>query len=159
MDVPALLKRLVGYGATPHKVVTIPDLVNLVDKSKYDNPRALGLAVVAELERRIGQLDETHQRAFKMLLALDPKSKYYSAPRRRLETLRILGLYMSTDKWRKEHEYEFMTILARQIQGKRGKPQDEGSYSFVLHGNEHAVIRLMPHPDYGVVVEVETKEA
>jgi hypothetical protein len=130
----ALLYELKGVVRTGHrsyyqKLATSPSLVKLVDEYTNGSPLELGPAVERALIKRIEQIDQSEwvegvqqtpealRRSFRELLGLTADSRYYSAPRRRLEAMQALkDVSLSVETWRREPEREFLSILARALE-------------------------------------------
>jgi hypothetical protein len=156
------LRSCIGYGATAHKVVTLPGLASLVN-TKDASPRIMGEAIICEIVEGINRLNgeyhipgfrqalpgEQMQRSLKILLCLTRDSKAQTAPTRRARVIELLKLPPSVEQWRKGPEYQLMLILARHF--KTG-PRDP---AIKLHQRidataeiAHKLVENYSHGDY-----------
>lgn len=111
------LKFLVGYGATPERVATLPTLRDLgIDGLRF------AISRITETQELPGFAQtftaEQIQAALNMLLGFDSEARRrrYLAPRRREEAIRLLGLgRMTVETWRRPNgpEFELMVLLSR----------------------------------------------
>lgn len=117
------LKKLVGHGASPHRLAVSPRLRELSGVNG-GRPEDVGNFMRRWLTKRIATLDGPHvvdsemveapelQKACLMLLRLGAYSRY--AEVRRYDVIVLLKIHCSIEKWRRPigPERELMQILA-----------------------------------------------
>ena len=161
-EIASELKELVGWGATPHKLVTMPRIRALTTEASLAedaSARAIGVEIQALLRGAIQQIGGGHQilgfphifsarqvqSALEVLLALNRTGKSATAPNRRSRAIAILRLHVAVDQWRRPDgpEFELMMILAKTLLEKKARPVDQGYYNRRFEErvwlNEHGV--------------------
>jgi hypothetical protein len=120
----AMLKKLVGHRAEPHRLAVCAPLRELAGVNGEAQHMA-GYIIRRYLQEQIGSIvgsyliegvyvqADTIRRALNILLGLDGRHEW--AEVRRYEVIALLGIYCSVDKWRKGPEMELMLILARHL--------------------------------------------
>lgn len=121
------LRRLVGYGATAHRLPSLPILRRALGVEPDVPPKRAGWLMHRALLKAIRSLDGSHTvlgreyPALKLRLALQFLLRYdkytESAEQRRIRAINELGDHHHVDTWRREDgpERHFLAVLAEHL--------------------------------------------
>lgn len=125
-DLTDELKRLVGWGAQPHRLALMPVLLELAEAQGAGFAQQ-GFIVLDYLKASIGSVEspisfgsrevqpEVSRRCYSLLLGTEGSG--LSASNRRGRVIQLLGVYHSIESWRRPAgpEREFLLELARHM--------------------------------------------
>lgn len=115
------LRKLSGWGATPHRLPSLPTLRQVLGVPADMRFTAAGLMMQRALLKAIRELEDTnHKLALQVLLRYDRSVE--SAVDRRTWVINHLGAACTVDHWRHGPEAELISVLAEHLINRLDMP-------------------------------------